>query len=76
MGGELPLHQQVEWTVSTALPADIRLLCNGQMVARVRGKELRCVTDRPGAYRVEAYRRYWLKTRGWIFSNPLYVTSP
>jgi hypothetical protein len=76
MGEELLLHQKAEWTVSTPLPADIRLLNNGQTVARAKGKELRCTVDQPGAYRVEAYRRHWLKARGWIFSNAVYLTSP
>jgi len=74
MGGELPLRDKAELTVSTPLTADIRLLCNGQVVARTTGKTLSYVADEPGAYRVEAYRRYWLRTRGWIFSNAIYVT--
>lgn len=74
MGDELPLQHKVELAVSTPLPADIRLLCNSEIIARAKGKELRCVTDQPGVYRVEVYRRYWLRTRGWIFSNALYVT--
>jgi len=74
MGGELPLRGKVELEVSTPLRADIRLLGNGQQVARARGRTLRCTVSQPGAYRVEAYLRHWLRPRGWIFSNAIYVT--
>ncbi|KPL23379.1 MAG: hypothetical protein AMJ93_04835 [Anaerolineae bacterium SM23_84] len=74
MGDELCMSGQVELTVSTPLPADIRLLRNGETVARARGRELRYVTDVPGPYRAEAYRQYWFRTRGWIFSNAVYLT--
>jgi hypothetical protein len=76
MGEELPLHNGVELTASAPLSADIRLLRNGQIIARAEGKSLRYVTDQPGAYRVEVYRRYWLRKRGWIFSNAVHVRSP
>jgi hypothetical protein len=29
----------------------------------------------PGAYRVEAYLMYRGARRGWIFSNPIYITA-
>ena len=75
MGEELRAQGQVELMVSTPLPAGIRLLHNGNLVAERKGRQLRCVVDQPGAYRVVAYRTCWLRTRGWIFSNPVYVTS-
>ena len=31
------------------------------------------ITSEPGVYRIEAYRRYLGRRRGWIFSNPIYV---
>ncbi|UCC76523.1 MAG: hypothetical protein JSW37_13620, partial [Anaerolineales bacterium] len=74
MGEELSMSGRVELTVSTPLPADIHLLRNGETVARAQGRQLHYVTDVPGPYRVEAYRQHWLRTRGWIFSNALYVT--
>jgi len=73
MGEELLLQGAVELSVSAPLTADIRLLRNGQVIAQTKGNSLRHVTNQAGVYRVEAYRRYWLRARGWIFSNPLYV---
>ena len=33
-------------------------------------------TDRPGAYRVQAFKRYAGRKRGWVYSNPIYVLDP
>ena len=33
------------------------------------------ITTEAGVYRVEVYRRYLGKRRGWIYSNPIYVRS-
>jgi hypothetical protein len=60
--------------VHTPRRADIRLVRNGKVVKRRRGDHLRYTTAQPGVYRVEAYRRYKMLSRGWIFSSPIYVT--
>lgn len=56
-----------------ARSGDIRLVRNGQVQARTRGQQLRHTTAKPGAYRVEVYRHYRMRWRGWIFSSPIYV---
>jgi len=33
------------------------------------------IANRPGTYRVEAYISYQGKSRGWIFSNPIFVAE-
>lgn len=48
--------------------ADLRLLCNGEIVAQGNGSLERAV-DRPGAYRLEAYR----EGLPWLYTNPIYV---
>jgi len=53
--------------------ADIRLLRDGQVIARSHDRRLEFTTGVPGIYRVEVYRRYRLRQRAWIFSNPIYV---
>ena len=63
-----------KFEVRTPSAGDIRLLCNGRVVARARGQQLDFTTAEPGAYRVEVYRNHWLGRRGWIFSSPIYVT--
>ena len=74
MGDELKRTGASRFDVHTPYGGDIRLLCNGRVVARARGRKLEYTTADPGAYRVEVYRRHRLGHRGWIFSNPIYVT--
>lgn len=73
MGDEIYLNDSVTLHVTSPLAASLRLLKDGREVARTRGKELTYRTDEPGIFRVEAYRRYRIKHRGWIFSNPIHV---
>ncbi|RLC91619.1 MAG: hypothetical protein DRI79_02340 [Chloroflexi bacterium] len=73
MGDELVRTGAVIFEVQTPHSADIRLLLNGRVVARVRGRHLKYTTAEPGVYRVEGYRNYHLGHRGWIFSSPIYV---
>jgi hypothetical protein len=74
MGDELVRTGATKFDVQTPQGGDIRLLCNGQIIAHARGRQLQYTTADPGAYRVEVYRRYRFGRRGWIFSNPIYVT--
>jgi len=73
MGDELKREAALIIQVEVPALADIRLLCDGQVVARIRGQGLEHTTSLPGIYRVEVYRRYRLRQRAWIFSNPIYV---
>jgi hypothetical protein len=73
MGEEIPLSGNVDFTISSPLRADLRLLRDGELVARGEGRTLNYSTAEPGVYRVEAYRRHLLKSRAWVFTNPIYV---
>lgn len=73
VGEELLRTGATVFEVEAPLPADIRLLCDGEVVQRVRGQGLKHTTARQGVYRVEAYRRFRFGRRGWIFSSPIYV---
>ncbi|MFQ5343908.1 MAG: CehA/McbA family metallohydrolase, partial [Anaerolineae bacterium] len=57
MGGEVPLAGDVTLEVVSPLPAHLRLIRHGRVVAEHHGRRLRYRTSEPGAYRVEAYRR-------------------
>jgi hypothetical protein len=74
MGEELTRMGATKFEVQTPYSGDIRLVLNGQVVARAGGRNLQYTSANPGAYRVEVYRRYRLGRRGWIFSSPIYVT--
>jgi hypothetical protein len=73
VGGELVRTGATTFEVEVPRSADIRLVCDGEIAARRRGRTLSYTTARPGVYRVEVYLRYRLAGRGWIFSSPIYV---
>ncbi len=72
MGDEAPAG---DWTLHTLLPrpADVRLLCDGAEVARLRSPALVHVAAGPGVYRVEATLETHGAERTWILSNPIYL---
>jgi len=72
MGGQAPAGG---WTLHTLLPrpADVRLLCDGAEVARLRAPALVHVAQGPGVYRVEATLETHSAERTWILSNPIYL---
>ncbi len=74
LGGEVRLADGIELRVISPVPAELRILRWGQTVARTEGTFLRYRTPSPGAYRVEAYQQHLFKRRGWVFTNPIYVT--
>ncbi len=65
-------------TLQVRLPAraDVRLIRQGQLLQQWSGVDsaIKTVVE-PGAYRVEAYRPFKGRMRGWIYSNPIYVTA-
>ncbi len=70
LGQELRRHGAVTFEVQTPLTGEIRLVAGGRLKARGRGRTLKFTTAEAGAFRVEVYRN----GKGWIFSNPIYVT--
>jgi len=75
MGDEITLQSQIVFGISSPQRAHIRLLRDGAVVARTRGKKLQYTAREQGVYRVEAYRRYLFRKRGWVFTNPIYVRA-
>lgn len=75
MGEEMPVQEGVTIQVRLPRPAECRLLRDGQPV-KVWQKQQSGVyiTNQPGVYRVEAYLHFKGKRRGWIFSNPIFLT--
>ena len=76
MGDEITLQSQIVFEVSSPQRAHIRLLRDGTAIARTRGKKLHYTAREQGVYRVEAYRRYFFRKRGWVFTNPIHVRVP
>ena len=74
MGDEISAQKGVTFQIHLPQTADTRLVRNGEVVQTWEKRET-CmyITSEPGAYRVEVYREYQRRKRGWIFSNPIYV---
>lgn len=76
MGDDIFLDGQVALQVVLPTRGEMRLIHNGNAVAGVKHDlSLTYLTDRPGAYRVEAFIPFKGRRRGWIFSNPIYVRA-
>jgi hypothetical protein len=72
MGAEAPAGRRT-LSVSTPLPARLRLLRDGEEVATARGTALDAEVEEPGVYRAEAYRHAHGRERTWVISNPIYL---
>ena len=76
MGDEIPARGGV--TLKAWLPqaAECRLLKDGKLLQKWKNQQACSYTTKePGIYRIEAWRNYLGKLRGWIFSNPIYVKA-
>jgi hypothetical protein len=73
MGEMLTLGNTLEIRIRLPAPARLRLLRDGRLVTESSGDRLTLMSHLPGVYRMEAYRWYAGRKRGWIFSNPIYV---
>jgi hypothetical protein len=74
MGDEISSKRGVTLQAHLLKPADIRLIKDGKLVGAWRDSQACAYTaTEPGAYRVEVWRSYLGRKRGWIFSNPIYV---
>lgn len=74
MGDEIPAKGGVTLQAKLPASAEIRLIKDGE-VLQTWSNQQACthITTEPGVYRIEAFRRYLGKRRGWIYSNPIYV---
>jgi hypothetical protein len=73
MGDELLLEGAVTLQVKLPQPASLRLLKDGKEINSLYGEALVHTTSEAGVYRLEAYKNYLGRKRGWIFSNPIYI---
>jgi hypothetical protein len=76
MGENIKSRFGITLQIKVPQRADIFLIRNGQEISSWQDSEAAVYTvTTPGAYRVEVYLYYKGKRRGWIFSNPIYVTN-
>jgi hypothetical protein len=76
MGDEVMLAEGLKITSRLPLPAHIRLVRHGEIVAKSEDKaEFGFTVKEPGAYRLEAWLKLDGEWRPWIFANPIYVSN-
>lgn len=73
MGDEIKFTGPVTLQIKLPSAADIRLVKNGRIVKTGHLEAMVYIVNEPGVYRVEVYRQFMGKLRGWIFSNPIYI---
>jgi hypothetical protein len=73
MGETLSREAAVIIEIQVPQRGSIRLLRDGRVVARKRGRELKYTTGEAGVYRVEVLRWFRGWRRGWIYSSPISV---
>jgi hypothetical protein len=74
MGDEISCESGVTLQVRLPQRSECRLLKDGQVLKTWNQHETCAhITTEPGVYRVEVYRHFLGKKRGWIFSNPIFV---
>lgn len=74
MGEEFHLKGNPILNIHLPSPAECLLIKDGKSIQHWNGKtDLQYEVKSPGVYRVESYRRYLGRRRGWIFSNPIYI---
>ncbi|HSR48044.1 MAG TPA: CehA/McbA family metallohydrolase [Anaerolineales bacterium] len=76
MGGRMPIGLGATLQISSPRPALLQLVRSGKVVRRWNATRAAVhVVSEPGAYRVEAFLPHRGAMRGWIFSNPIYLTA-
>jgi hypothetical protein len=74
MGDEISARRGVTLQAHLPEPAEIRLIKDGKAIGIWRDAQACAYSaSEAGVYRVEAWRNYLGRKRGWIFSNPIYV---
>jgi hypothetical protein len=76
IGDAVQLSPKLNFKVALPIPANIRLMRDGNVVAKTVGRELRFTPNEPGVYRVEASVMLAGEERPWIYTGAIRVSSP
>ena len=75
MGDDILLDGNITFQIKIPGSGETVLIKDGEIIYKSKLENFNFVTDKSGVYRVEVYRNYLGKKRGWIFSNPIYVLT-
>ena len=71
IGEEISLKGEAVLRVISPKGTDIKMVRDGELAAQALARNLEFQAHRPGVYRVEV----WDKSKGWIFTNPIRITT-
>jgi hypothetical protein len=73
-GGTISIDGVVKFNICVPGKAAVRLIREGDVIRKWKNETIINHTEnQPGVYRVECSIKYLGRTRGWIYSNPIYV---
>lgn len=76
MGGRIRLGHGVTLQMVSPRVADMRLIKDGNVLLQeTDGTHRTFIASERGSYRVEVHIEYRGKSRGWIYSNPIFVVA-
>jgi hypothetical protein len=74
IGETHPYAKRMALSVHIPFKAECHIIKDGIIFRKLKGeKEIRIKIDSPGIYRIECYKYFLGRKRGWIFSNPIYL---
>jgi acetyl esterase/lipase len=76
MGDPVPLMNNTRLRANFPVPAKIKLIHNGAVIAEASDTKFNFMVKEQGAYRLEAWLTVDGEDRPWIYSNPVYVGPP
>ncbi len=75
MGDHIPMQNNTRLTATLPLPAKIKLIRNGKVIAEAKDSRFQYTVKEEGAYRLEAWLTIDGEDRPWIFANPIFVAK-
>ncbi len=73
MGDEFAAGKKLHLALTSPKLADLRLVRDGQEIARTFGRDLSHEVQAPGVYRAELRVRRGRRLYPWVFTNPIYL---
>ena len=73
IGDRVGMRAPTRLTGSVPVPADLKILHKGEVVAEATDSQISFTPAEPGVYRLEAWLSIDGEMRPWIYSNPLFL---
>lgn len=73
IGDAFALHTKMMLVAETPLPCTLRIMRDGQEIARAEGRQIYCSPNSPGVYRMEAWLTVGGEMRPWIYTGAIRI---